>query len=738
MGHEAKGKTEDGAKTRKARRLPPLKTVLLTLVKVGVAGGLLAGLVFLLLVIFLPLPSAPVPQSTEVYDLKGRPVSSLFVQNRVVVPSSDIPKTLKDATVAAEDMRFYQHHGIDFEALVRALVTDIRELRFAEGGSTITMQLARNLFLTLEKTIPRKFLEMVYTLKLEMRYTKDEILTMYLNQIYMGHGTWGVEVASEAYFGTPVKDLDLAQSALLAAVLRSPEYYSPYNDMKAAVGRRDLVLGLMTDQGYISAAERDAARNEEIVLAGLPKSVAPYFVSYVISQIQGRHPDIGDQIYKAGYKIYTTLDLDMQEAAEDAFAAYMPKGAKDTQGITQPQGALVAVEPSTGYVKAMIGGRNWEETQLNRAYQVKRQPGSAMKIFLYAAVIDLRHPVTETMVCEPVTYPGAAPGEVYRPVDFGTHPYHYAPLTIRQAVTISDNVIATKWAAAIGPDAIVTYARKMGIKTPLDPTIPLALGASEVVPIEMTVAAATLSAGGIRPEPLSVLKVVDAKGQVIEENRTRRSTAIDAGTAYVLTSVLRSVLGPYGTGAGLSGWLGGRPAAGKTGTTDDQLEAWFVGYTKDLACSVYVGWDNREKSLPGTGAAVAGPIWADFMGTALQNVPISDWTMPANVTWAQVCDDSNLLAGPGCPSQHAEVFLKNAIPAMDSSPASRHPQTGSVTPPIVAESGTLERVPLIKPEQSIPPERPALVSPPAATPEIPFPLPGLDDFLRRLKPRGSP
>lgn len=720
-------------------KMPRFRDVALTVLKVGVVSGLLLVLLFFSLVIFLPMPSSPIPQATEVLDAKGRAVSSLFVQNRILVSSADIPKSLKDATVAAEDKRFYEHHGIDFESLARAVVRDIKELRYAEGGSTITMQLARNLFLTMEKTIPRKFLEMVYTLKLEMRYTKDEILTMYLNQIYMGHGTWGCEVASDAYFGKSVKDLDLAQSAMLAAIIRSPENYSPYNDMALAISRRNLVLGLMTEQGYISAAERDAAKKEKIVTPGLPESVAPYFVSYVISQIQSRHPEIGDEIYKNGYKIYTTLDLDMQKAAEEAFAAYMPKGTKDAQGITQPQGALVAIEPSTGYVKALIGGRDWNETQLNRAYQVKRQPGSAFKIFLYAAVLDQRHPVTETKVCEPVTYAGAAPGQNYRPVDFGKQPYHYAPLTIRQAVTVSDNVIATKWAQEIGPDTIIAYARRLGIKSPLESSIPLALGTSEVVPLDMTVAAAAISAGGIRPEPLSVLKVVDARGLVVEENRVKRSTALDAGTSYVLTSVLRSVLGPYGTGAGLTGWLGGRPAAGKTGTTDSQLEAWFVGYTRELACAVYVGWDNREKSLTGTGGAVAGPIWADFMGTALQGVPIKDWVAPANVTWAEVCDDTNLLAGPGCTSRHAEVFLKNALPAMDSSPAERHPRTGSLTPPGTIESGTLVRVPLVKPEESLPPERPSVILNPApSAPEVPFPLPGFEDFLRRLLPRGSP
>jgi 1A family penicillin-binding protein len=705
---EARKKARGTSLGGRLRSLRPRDAALLV-VKAGAFSVLVLTLVFFCLVLLLPLPESPVPQATQVFDANGRPVSSLFVQNRTVVPSGDIPNALKQGTVAVEDKRFYEHPGIDLESLARALVRDLKARAYVEGGSTVTMQLARNLFLTEEKTLHRKFIESVYTLKLEMRYTKDEILTMYLNQIYFGHGTWGCEVASETYFGKHVKDLTLAECAMVAGIIRSPENYSPYNDAALAVSRRSLVLGLMADQGYISPEERDAAEKAPVLLAGLPKSAAPYFVAYVISQLESRHPEIGDQIYRGGYRIYTTLDLDMQKAAEEAFARHMPEGAKDAQGVAQPQGALVALEPSTGYVKAMIGGRDWDETQLNRACQVKRQPGSAFKIFLYAAVLDRRHAVTETKVCEPVTYPGAATGERYRPVDFGRQPYHYAPLDIRQAVAVSDNVVATKWAQEIGPETIIDYARRLGVKSPLEASIPLALGASEVVPLDMAVAAATLAAGGIRPEPVSILKVVDAMGQVIEENRVKRTPALDAGTAYVLTSVLRSVLGPYGTGAGLGAWLGSRPAAGKTGTTDGQLEAWFVGYTRELACTVYVGWDHREKSLPGTGGAVAGPIWADFVGTALRDVPVKDWTAPPNVTWTEVCDDTNLLAGPGCPSRHYEVFLKDALPPVDTAPAERHPRKQTAG---TAESGTLSGVPPVRPMETFP-------LPPGGPPQIP-------------------
>lgn len=654
-----------GKKTPGERRLS-LRDSLVLAVKVLALAGLLSVTVFLALVIFLPLPEVPTPQATRVYDVRGRSVSSLFVENRTVVPSSEIPKLLKEAVVAVEDKRFYSHHGFDLEAIGRALLRNLRAGKVLEGGSTISQQLAKNLFLTHERTLQRKLIELVYTLKLEMRYTKDEILTMYINEIYWGHGVWGCEVASKIYFGKSVRELNLSECALLAGIIRSPENYSPYHDMEAALSRRDTALALMVEQGYITEAQRDEANEEPVSPPGFPKSVAPYFVSYVVADIGKRHPEIARDIYKGGYEIYTTLDLDMQKAAEESFAKNMPSGQKDSRGVTQPQGALIAIEPSTGHVKAMVGGRSWNETQLNRAYQVKRQPGSAFKIFLYTAAVDLKHPVTETKVCEPVSYPGASAGERYTPLDYGREPYHFAPLDMRTAVAISDNVVATRWAQEIGPSTVVNYARLMGVESPLEASIPLALGASEVTPLEMTVAAATLAAGGIRPEPLAVLKVVDPSGRVIEENRVRRTPVLDPGTCYIVTSLLRSVFSPDGTAAGLGGYLGVRPVAGKTGTTDDQLEAWFVGYSKDLACSVYVGWDNREKSLPGTGAAVAGPIWADFMGRAHLNIPVTDWAVPSDVTWAAVCSDTGLLAGPTCFRRHYEVFLKDALPPVDT------------------------------------------------------------------------
>ncbi|NLC15067.1 MAG: PBP1A family penicillin-binding protein [Firmicutes bacterium] len=655
-------KPEGGAKPTGASKsgAPCLKPALLSVLKASVAAGLLFVLFMGALFVLLPLPEPSIPEATRIYDVDGKLVSSLFVENRVVVPYDEIPESLKNAVVAVEDKRFFSHKGIDLNSIARALLRNFRAGEVVEGGSTITQQLAKNLFLTHERTLKRKILEAVYTIKLEQRYTKEEILEMYLNIIYLGHGRYGCETASRLYFGKSVKDLTLAESAMLAGIIKGPEIYSPYHDMELAQLRKAIVLDLMVEQGMIDEATADQAKQEEIELAGIPKGSAAYFVDFVVAQIRDWNPHVASDIYRGGYEVYTTLDLDMQAAAEEAFSRYMPEGSQDSEGITQPQGALVAVEPHTGHIKALIGGRSYSETQLNRAYQVRRQPGSAFKIFLYAAVLDSGYPINQAQVCAPVEFPGKSSGDVYKPRDFGWQAYHYAPLDIRQAVAISDNVVAAKWASEIGPGTIVQYARKLGVESPLEPNIPLALGASEVTPLEMAAACAALAAQGTYAKPIAILKLVDSSGKVLLENQVETRQALNPDTAYMLTSVLRSVFSPGGTGSGLEGFLGNRPVAGKSGTTDDHLETWFVGYTRELACAVYVGWDNREESLSGTGSSVAGPIWASFMGKALAGRPARGWDMPDNLYWGRVCDKTGQRANITCFDWHYELFRQGS------------------------------------------------------------------------------
>ena len=650
-------KTHSGPEaTSGADKYTQVKRVLFMLLKIALALALIGVIAFGVVFAFVDLPELTVPESTRIYDVNGKTISSLFVENRVVVPLEEIPESLKQAVLAVEDKRFYSHNGIDPRAIGRALLRNIAALRIVEGGSTITQQLSWNLFLSHEQTLKRKAMEAVYALKLEQEYTKDEILEMYLNVIYLGHGTYGCETAARLYFGKSVRDLTLGESATLAGIIKGPEYYSPYNNMELAIQRRNLVLDLMAEQGIIDEEVAESTKAEPINLAGMPKNTAAYFTDFVIAQIREINPEISSNIYKGGYEIYTTLDLDMQLAAEKAFANYIPEGEKDGDGITQPQGALVAIEPGTGYIKALIGGRDWTETQFNRAYQTRRQSGSAFKMFVYAAVLDLGHPICEEKVCEPIEFPGGSPGEVYTPKDFGWPPYHNRPLDIREAVAISDNVVAARWADEIGPRTIIKYARELGVKSPMQPNIPLALGASEVSPMEMAAAGAALSAQGVYAEPIAVLKVVDAAGRVVIDNKTSTRQALNPVTSYMLTNVLSSVLEPGGTGAGLRNYIGGRPAAGKTGTSDGQLEAWFVGYTKEISCAVYVGWDNREKALSGTGGSVAGPIWASFISNALAGRPYRTWDMPEGLAWKAVCNETGLLAGETCTDVRQELF----------------------------------------------------------------------------------
>lgn len=588
-----------------------------------------------------PLPPAQVPVATRVYDAQGRLITYIAAQRRVPVAGEDMPLALRQAVVAVEDSRFYRHWGVDPIGVVRAFVRNYQAGRTVEGASTITSQLARNSYLSLERTWDRKIREAFLSLKLEAHMTKEEILTAYLNTIYYGHGAYSAEVAARTYFGKGVAELDLAESALLAAVIRSPGLYSPYLDLQRARERRDFVLGRMVELGYITAAEAEAARAQPIRLAGLEESVpaAPYFVDYVRSLLREHLPHVEADLARGGYEIHTALDLDMQRAAEEAFARHLGSVShRDAQGIAQPQGALVALDPRNGHIKALVGGRDFRESQFNRATDARRQPGSAFKVFVYTALVDQGIPLSATQLCEFVAFPGPTPDSLYEPTDFGDEPYHWENLTMRDALRVSDNVVTVKWAQVIGPSTIARYARRMGImeSTPLEPTLPLALGASEVTPLELTAAYAPLANGGYRVEPVAVTEVRAADGRILWQQRSELEPVLAPATAYLITDALRSVLDdPDGTGSHLRQWFQ-RPAAGKTGTTNERRSAWFVGYTPDLVASVYVGNDDQVP-LWGGGGAVAGPIWARFMAGALADVPVKDWDMPADVFAARTC-----------------------------------------------------------------------------------------------------
>ncbi|MGE5561152.1 MAG: transglycosylase domain-containing protein [Chloroflexota bacterium] len=624
-----------------------------------------AGLAILaaIVVFVLPLPEAVIPSETRILDIHGEIAGRLFTQNRVEIPLDKMAKDLPNAVVTIEDARFYRHRGVDIIGIARALVRDIMARKIVEGGSTITQQLAKQLYTTGKRTLPRKIYDASLAIKLEARYTKPEILAMYINTAYMGEGTYGAEAAAHRYFGKTAAELTLAESAMLAGLIRSPEYYSPYRSIQTATDRRNLVLAKMVEQGYISQAQYEQASKEPITLAGKKPIAgeAPYFTAYIIDQIKDRHPEIVNDLYTGGYIIQTTLDLKMQRAANTAFANGFTGSTKDANGVPQPEGALVAIDPTNGHIRAMVGGRDYSLTQLNRAYQSVRQPGSAFKPFLYSAVIDSGFTAASTQVCEYVSYPsGRAGGEPYEPADYGDTRYHNAPMTIRRGIQISDNVTAIKWASQIGPKAIATYAKKMGIKSPLEESLPLALGASVVSPLEMATAYCTLANGGLAVQPLSILKISDKYGNVIEENRPSVSRTLDERTAYIVTYMMTGVFEPGGTGSRLASTIN-RTAAGKTGTTNSQRDAWFMGFTPDLVCAVYVGHDDPATPLAGFGGTLAGPIWANFMAGALADVPAKNFPEPAGLEHATVCLVTGQIANATCPA-HDDAFVPGTAP----------------------------------------------------------------------------
>lgn len=563
--------------------------------------------------------------SSQIYDVHGNLITTVHAtENRLPVKLSQVPKDLQNAFIATEDNRFYSHHGVDPIGIMRAIWVNIAHDGVVEGGSTITQQLARNAFLIQDRTLKRKIMEAMLAIRIEQYYTKQEILEMYLNQIYFGQGAYGVQAAAHVYFGKNVQDLDLAQSAMLAGLPQSPNYYSPLTNYKAGKARQAVVLGQMVKYDYIDQATADKAKDEDLGLrekseAAHSDNNASYFIDYVISEIAEKYGD--DAVYKDGLKIYTTIDMKAQDAAVQAMHN-LPNFYTDDKGLTQPQGALIAINPHNGYIVAMVGGRG--DDSFNRAVLAERQPGSAFKPFVYLAAIQ----------------DGMTPGTVMddKKIEFnGWSPKNYegtysGQMTLHYALQHSVNTIAVQLADAVGMRKVLNLASSLGITTlddSKDNNLAAALGGltNGVKPIDMAVAYGTLANGGVKVKPVAITKIVDRNGQVVEENSTEEQRVVDPKYAYVITNMLESVMSG-GTGGGASI---GRPAAGKTGTTDESKDAWFVGYTPDLVAAVWMGDDYGIETLDDiTGGTVPAVIWRDFMSQALNamEIPASDFTVP--------------------------------------------------------------------------------------------------------------
>ncbi|MCL6548945.1 MAG: PBP1A family penicillin-binding protein [Alicyclobacillus sp.] len=601
-----------------------------------------------------PLPTESLVNPTLVQSSDGEVLAELTFKGTHSrhVPLAEIPKDLQLATIAVEDEHFYEHHAVSPAATLRALLVDLRHGRVLQGGSTITQQLAKNLFLSQDRTIARKARELLYAVQLELHESKQAILEQYLNYVYYGHGAYGVGAASELYFNKPVGRLTLAEAAMLAGLPRGPAAYSPIDHFSAAKARQRVVLERMVKCGFITAAEADAAFRQPLTIAGVrsPLWKAPYFTSTAVAEVERRFHISRDELYQGDSQITTTLEPLLQQAAERAVQTTLPAGSR-------LQAAVVALDPKTGAIQALVGGRDFARSPYNRVFAV-RQPGSAFKPFVYAAALERGWTPAHQVDSEQTTF---AYDRVkrYTVHDFGDF-YAHRPLTLREALARSVNVYAVTANLEIGPEQVVRMAHRMGIQSNLLPYPSLALGVFPVSPLEMAAAYAVLANGGYRVEPHTVSEVrVAGQGRVVEV-RPARERVLAPQIAFQMSDLLTSVLQPHGTGYPVRAYLHA-PAAAKTGTTD--TDGWMVGYTPSVVCAVWVGYDDNRPISPAE-AHLAPVIWAKFMGTAQQRLPAGWYAPPAGLVQRAIDPLSGDLATPACGVQEVDYFAAGTEPRL--------------------------------------------------------------------------
>ena len=586
--------------------------------------------------------------NSKVYDINGKIITEFYQENRNPVPLSKIPSNLINATIAIEDSDFYKHKGISLRGIVRAqwenfknIILQLKKDAKPHGGSTITQQLAINIFLTREISLNRKLKDILLALQIERSFTKDEILEMYLNEIYFGHGAYGVQSAAKMYFNKNVQDLNLAECALIAGIPRGPSYYSPILNQEVSLKRRNIILNRMFKLDYISKEDMEKAKQSPLELDYNNKRdnfTAPYFSTFILSQLLEEYG--ANIVYKGGLKIYTTLDLEMQIFAEKALQE------------SGHEGAIIAIEPQTGHIKAMVGGKDFGESKFNRATQAYRQPGSAFKPFIYLTALDNGFTPSNIIEDSPITFENGWSPENYEKEFSG-------PVTLREAFEHSINVVGVKLLEQVGIKKVINYSRKAGIKSELRADLSLALGTSEITPLEIASAYATIANLGLKVDPLSVIQIEDYSGKIVKDNIPQKKKVFKEETCYVLINMMEEVI-KRGTG-----WNAkiGRPVAGKTGTTDDFVDAWFIGFTPDLVTAVYIGNDDRKPlGNKMTGGVVAAPIWAKFMKNALKNNEKKDFLQPDKITKISVCKESGLLPTDSCPEILTVAFIKGTEP----------------------------------------------------------------------------
>jgi penicillin-binding protein 1A len=701
------------------------------------------------------------PTTTQIFAADGSLIGEFYSQKRYLVPLDRIPLHVRQAFIAAEDDSFYEHRGVDANGILRAFVNNVIAGGKVQGGSTITQQVVKTVLLTPQKSYERKLKEMILSTRLEREVSKDDILALYLNHIYLGSGAYGVAAAADEYFGKDIANVTLAEAALLAGLPQAPSRYSPYTHWPDAKARQRYVLQRMYEEGYIDRDTRDAAITEPIALSSRKGSfqAAPYFVEHVRRILEERYGRT--VLYELGLRVKTTLDLRMQTAAEAALrrgierlsaehggyhSAYreMSHEERDNylrlqeaafRGMKRPEpgfsyealvsnvrgssarvqvgpfagdlslptsltgkqpklalmdlvrvrlidddgdhhgplrfeydpsplleGALLAMEPGSGYVRAMVGGYDFERSHFNRAIQARRQPGSAFKPLVYAAALDRNFTPASVIVDEPVSYKDN--GRVWAPQNFDKK-YH-GPTSLREALTKSRNVVTVRLAERIGLKYLTGYLPRFGLPGPIPRNLSISLGTLEVTPLELAVAYSAFANSGLRPDPVMITEITDAEGQVLEHNEPHLTQVLPPTTAYQMTSMLQDVV-RRGTGTAAQGV--GQPTAGKTGTTNDLEDAWFVGYTPQLLAVVWIGFDNKRPLGPkSTGGHVSAPIWKDFMAEALQDVPEGQFPVPSGLRCVNIDPQTGTRAGAdGAP--YLECFREGSEPQPGAIPA---------------------------------------------------------------------
>ncbi len=595
--------------------------------------------------------------TTQIYDCNGKVLAKLHAEeNRTrILSSKEIPDNMKHAVVAIEDERFYQHYGIDIVGIMRAMVSNIKAGGVKQGASTLTQQLVKNAFLTSEKTFKRKAIEAMMAFQIERKYSKDEILTLYLNEIYFGHGAYGLAAASEIYFGkTDPKDMTICECAMLASIPKSPTKYEPVKHPKENKERRGLVLSKMVELGFITPAQYEEAKNEEPVIVDKKEDEikAPYFTTYVRDRLLEKYG--ANVVYNGGLKVYTTIDMELQEYAEQAMASSAIFIQNPIDKEPDLNGSLICLNPKNGHILAMYGGRDFNKSQFNRVTQAYRQPGSSFKPFVYAAALENGSLPSDTILDEFISYTNPWTKQVWAPRN-SDHKFH-GYVTLMKALAKSYNVPAVKLIDKLTPAKVIKMAKKMGITAQMEPNLSLALGSGQFTPLEMASAYGVFANLGIYCRPIAITKVYDRDNNLLEENNPKAQEVMKSINAAMMCDLLKNAL-EKGTGyrAKVAGWTCG----GKTGTTNDYIDAWFNGIAPNLVTIVQFGYDMPRTLGKGmAGGNVCAPVWHDFMEKALTKYPKSDFPIPDGGVRCKVCITSGKLASPSCPKNEivTQVF----------------------------------------------------------------------------------